>query len=280
MSRLSDARVGSIQQTASAGRTLKASLLLFGSARYRKSELESGVPEGRFTWTGVVRRQYAGSWYVGSWHTPADPISWTIAPDHGADFPDYFGGPDEPLAFFDSLVEWAEVLHFRQQLYARTEGSTPSACFSGRSTDLSHSLLVQPAALPAPHSEEGARPRTVERSIVNRLRDHLAYLENVSTQGAHPPITRETASQARQAWWDVCDAAGITLPIPAACTGPDGKMFYSWDRGKHHLELEIIPGQPAEFFYRDRETGYLWGEDYTVGDPLPAEAVQKLKLFI
>jgi hypothetical protein len=45
------------------------------------------------------------------------------------------------------------------------------------------------------------------------------------------------------------------------------------------LELEIIPGQPAEFFYRDRESGELWAEDYAIGDPLPATAISKLKLF-
>jgi hypothetical protein len=57
-------------------------------------------------------------------------------------------------------------------------------------------------------------------------------------------------------------------------------MFYSWDRGKHHMELEIIPGQPAQFFYRNRETGQLWGEDYTIGTAVPAEALQRFKLFI
>jgi hypothetical protein len=72
---------------------------------------------------------------------------------------------------------------------------------------------------------------------------------------------------------------GFALPIPAACTGPDGQMLYTWDRGKHHLELEIIPGQSAEYFYRDRETGELWGEDYTIGDPLSPDAIRKLKLF-
>ena len=70
------------------------------------------------------------------------------------------------------------------------------------------------------------------------------------------------------------------MPVPAACTGPDGEMFYSWDRGHHHLELEIIPGKPAEFFYRNRETEELWGEDYIVGNALSAEAIHKLKLIV
>jgi hypothetical protein len=118
------------------------------------------------------------------------------------------------------------------------------------------------------------------KRVMKQLEDHLHYLRRVSTVGTDPPITQQTADQARKAWWAVWEATTYALPIPAACTGPDGQMLYVWDRGRHHLELEIIPGQPAEFFYRDRETEELWAEDYIVGGPLPAEAVEKLKLFI
>jgi len=74
-------------------------------------------------------------------------------------------------------------------------------------------------------------------------------------------------------------ASNGEIAVPAACTGPDGEMFYSWDSGRHHLELEIIPGKPAEFFYRDRETEMVWGEDYIIGTSLPAAVVDKLSLF-
>jgi hypothetical protein len=113
-----------------------------------------------------------------------------------------------------------------------------------------------------------------------RLKEHLDYLKSVSTQGVHPLITRDTAKKARRAWWVAWEATGFALPIPAACTGPDGQLLYVWDRGRHHLELEIIPGQPAEWFYRDRQSGQLWGEDYRIGDPLPVGAVEKLRFFI
>lgn len=108
--------------------------------------------------------------------------------------------------------------------------------------------------------------------------EHLNYLGQVST-GQHPPITPETASLAAKAWHLIWVASGGKMPVPAACTGPDGEMSYSWDRDRHHLELEIIPGKPAEFFYRDRETEQLWGEDYNIGDPLSDEAIAKVKLL-
>lgn len=109
--------------------------------------------------------------------------------------------------------------------------------------------------------------------------EHMNYLGRVS-QGSNSPITEATAAAAKDAWHIIWKASGYSMPVPAACTGPDGQMFYSWDQGRHHLELEIIPDKAAEFFYRDRESGKIWGEDYRVGDPLSAEAVHKLEYFI
>jgi hypothetical protein len=107
---------------------------------------------------------------------------------------------------------------------------------------------------------------------------HLEYLARVST-GPNPPITAETAKNAKIAWLAIRKASHGRVPVPSAGTGPDGEMFYAWKNGRYHLELEIIPGQPAEFFYSDRETGEFWGEDFEVGTPLPPSIVSKLTLF-
>ena len=135
---------------------------------------------------------------------------------------------------------------------------------------------ITPLVLTTP---SGTRQNLTDEWTLEQL-EHREYLNEVSLKLPDPPITRETASYAWVAWLDVRKATGFSLPVPAACTGPDGKLLYTWDRGRHHLELEIIPGQAAEFFYRDRETGELWGEDYTIGGPVPAGAVQRLHLFV
>jgi len=108
--------------------------------------------------------------------------------------------------------------------------------------------------------------------------EHLQYLVDVSS-GEGAPITRATAMLAHVAWQSIWLASGRAMPVPAACTGPDGQMFYAWDCGRHHLELDIAPGKDAEFFYRDRETDQLWCEDYKIGGSLPDEAVAKLRFF-
>ena len=126
---------------------------------------------------------------------------------------------------------------------------------------------------PAPSPEWLASLKALAKHM-----EHMQYLARVST-GERTPITPETAELARNAWFQIWKASGSRISVPAACTGPDGEMFYSWDRGRHHLELEIIPGEPAEFFYRDRETEDYLGVDYTVGQPLPSGIAAKLGLF-
>ena len=108
--------------------------------------------------------------------------------------------------------------------------------------------------------------------------EHLNFLKRVST-GECPPITPETAHLASKAWHIIWKASDYRMPVPSAGTGPNGEMFYAWNSGRHHLELEIIPGQPAEFFYRDRESGEFWGMDYDVGATLPVTIISKLTLF-
>jgi len=108
--------------------------------------------------------------------------------------------------------------------------------------------------------------------------EHLEFLNRVST-GDDATITPETALQAGEAWQQIWLASGGKIPVPSACTNADGKVFYSWDCGRYHLDLDIIPGEPAEFFFCNRETDEYWCEDYLIGTPLPREVVSKLDLF-
>lgn len=110
--------------------------------------------------------------------------------------------------------------------------------------------------------------------------EHRRYLQRVSTEGNPPLITPEVAKKSWNLWLAVRKAIGTAVPIPSAGTGPDGQMFYSWDRGDHHFEAEIYPDRDAaELFYRNRKTNELWGDDYA-GGALPREAVEILKMFV
>lgn len=111
---------------------------------------------------------------------------------------------------------------------------------------------------------------------VDRLKEHDDFLKAMA-QGVISPAT---AQRARKVWYSLLNRSGHLLPIPAASAGPDGQVFYSWDKGRHHLEVEILPGEEIEYFYRDRETGEYWGDDVKAADHIPDRAANNLKLFV
>lgn len=83
-------------------------------------------------------------------------------------------------------------------------------------------------------------------------------------------ISNETAEEANKMWL-------LLSPIilaPSVGVNANGKVLFNWDQGKHHLELEV---SPAEFFYRNRETGELWSEYFN--GQLTEELSQKLNFF-
>src|SRR5262249_29443328 len=143
-------------------------------------------------------------------------------------------------------------------------------------------IVATYTATASPAHVENARASQREselvKSLSNRIREHLSYLREVSC-GASSLITQQTAREAAFAWLHCWEATGYALPVPAACTGPDGQMQYAWDRDDDHLELNISPTEGLSFFYRHRQTGELWMEDYTT-EGLSPDVVKKLKLFV
>lgn len=113
--------------------------------------------------------------------------------------------------------------------------------------------------------------------IFDDLTAHMKWLFSLPKDVCSPAMV----SASIRSFHMLYDASMWRLSVPAASTGPDGKIHYSWDKGRHHLELEIIPGEQAEFFYSDRENdkGY-WGQLWTVGEPLPEMVVKALELVI
>ena len=102
------------------------------------------------------------------------------------------------------------------------------------------------------------------------------YLRDVRESG---DISNDTGELAWTAWRILWEGMAKRLPVPDAAAGPNGELLYAWNEGEHHLELEIFPNAPAEFFYRNRSTGKLWERPYRVGDPVSMEVREHLSLF-
>lgn len=84
--------------------------------------------------------------------------------------------------------------------------------------------------------------------------------------------------------WEKLDSyfmsQGKLLEIPRACLGEKNNFMYAWNDDEHYLECEIFgETQTAEFFYRNRVSGDLWGEDVSIDNDFGKEVIEKISLF-
>jgi hypothetical protein len=82
-----------------------------------------------------------------------------------------------------------------------------------------------------------------------------------------------------KAWQDAERAAGTSLVVPDVSAAAENTVLFTWDGGEHHLELEVSAEDGASYFYRNRISGEIWGDEYAIGRPVPLEARARLALF-
>lgn len=97
----------------------------------------------------------------------------------------------------------------------------------------------------------------------DRAYEHFDYLFECEEQGLISAKTHRTAQL------NTFHATFFRLGIPAACTGPNGELQFTWGRGQHHLEVDM-QDDGSDWFYRDRETGETWLLEY-IGKPTDAQ---------
>ena len=106
--------------------------------------------------------------------------------------------------------------------HSLTSPSTPTVASRGSTQTSAPALLRDWRAVAT-----GATSQGNSDLFVKHWR-HAKYLRDVSSGGDRSLISPETASLARRAWRAILEASNFTTPVPAACTGPDGEMFFGW----------------------------------------------------
>jgi hypothetical protein len=76
------------------------------------------------------------------------------------------------------------------------------------------------------------------------------------------------------------EATGRCLEVPDACPGSKDNFMYTWSESEHYLECEIFATGEIEFFYRNRNTGEVWGEDTTLEQGFSTDILEKASFFI
>lgn len=112
-------------------------------------------------------------------------------------------------------------------------------------------------------------PRALDSELIR-------YLQSICDSG---DVTETAAAQAKVLWLSLQNNMNSHMAIPDAASGPNGEILLTWDKGEHHLELEIVPGATAELFYRNRLSEQLWAEEYELEKPISDSAREKLAFF-
>lgn len=138
--------------------------------------------------------------------------------------------------------------------------------------DLLTEALLRSGASPT-EGDQTAQKAVRQKSREQRLYVYLGGLRDTGK------IDGYTAIVAWRMWRQLRRAAKDKVRVPNASASGEGQVLYTWNEEEHHLELEIFPDGKAEFFYRNRRTGKLWGHDLMEGEAIPQDIIQKATLF-
>ena len=124
--------------------------------------------------------------------------------------------------------------------------------------------------------EEGNEKRHQE------LRRYLSVLRCEAKSTGEVEFTILVIDAAWRVWEDLRKyflSKGLCLEVPDACPGDTDNFMYTWSRAEHYLECEIFGSGEVEFFYRNRNSGEVWGEDATLEQGFSTTIFDKAALF-
>ncbi len=171
-----------------------------------------------------------------------------------------------PLALKGSMESLMAVMNF---------SGAPVASNVGRVLDESSEPVTSASCSTSTECETGIGVSHTDIFGI-LLREHRNYLHGLVKQGLISPALEDNAMTS---WWRLSNAVEGNLAVPDAAPGSDGELLFIWKRGNHYLSLEMSK-EGADFFYRDRSTGVIWGTDYDLkAESVPDEIVAKLRLF-
>lgn len=127
--------------------------------------------------------------------------------------------------------------------------------------------------------------KSLERTTEKRHEGLQRYLDSLRLEARVSGESEFTVSVIDTAWqvWERLKKhfldQGVCLEVPDACPGQRDNFMYTWSRCEHYFECEIFGNGQIEFFYRNRNTGALWGEDTTLEKGFSTDIFGKASIF-
>ena len=91
------------------------------------------------------------------------------------------------------------------------------------------------------------------------------------------PLTSRHAEYAVRFWHSLRSRFSVPLPQAGPTEAPG--LLLVWDRGRHHLQIEIFEDGSYDWFYRDRRNETYLGEEGLAFETRPQELLDRLRFF-
>jgi len=120
---------------------------------------------------------------------------------------------------------------------------------------------------------EAFRRNLTEEAMTDLCRTWPGYLFSLLVAG---PLAPDQAMRVMTLWSTLQFSVGDITP-PHAVPFANGTFSMAWDKERHHFELEVQPGGLYDWFYMDRLTDLIEGEqDLPIGK-IPEAMAERLR---
>lgn len=91
------------------------------------------------------------------------------------------------------------------------------------------------------------------------------FLDSIKAQGQRTGFPSFIVSlRAENLWMAVQESYGVELPVPLVALSAEGGVLFSWRKGNHYLEIELL-SDASELFYENEEAGVVEDVDLIPG---------------
>jgi hypothetical protein len=114
------------------------------------------------------------------------------------------------------------------------------------------------------------------------LQYYLESLKSEAVESFESQFTLTVLDYSWQTWKILSDyfaTKSLCLEVPDACPGQNNDFVYTWSRAEHYLECEIFDTGEVEFFYRNRNSAEVWGEETTLEQGFSTSIIRKVSIF-
>ena len=177
------------------------------------------------------------------------------------------------IAVYD-VYEWAKPIGPQGNFIKSDPKERRGKFLSSPSSDWSKNLPRTPKKVEAIHPQQ---------QRYENLRVYLDSLKNEARVTGETEFSERVLNLSWSVWerlTSLFQARGQWLEVPDACPGSKNNFMYTWSKSEHYLECEIFGAGEIEFFYRNRNTGEVWGEDTTLDQGFSGDILDKASLFI